>query len=187
MTNPQNDDWRKIEGFINEKTADIVQSFVHAVPENGWIVEVGCYKGRQSALIASSKKESVRLSCIDPFPDTHIAFDDSQTYRGYTITDWSSHMHRYPNVEAVRGFSPFPISFLQFSRSPDLLILNIDRAYESLVFWEPHLKPDCPILIHTYSEEHDRILKQIQQYQAEFKGIFSSETAENLTILRRRV
>lgn len=185
MQNSQKNDWRNIEGFIDDKTAVIVQHCVQEVPPGGWIVEVGCFKGRQSALIATYKAESVLLSCIDPFPDTHIAFDDSQTYRGYTIADWNSHMHHYPNVEAVRGFSPFPISYIQFSRVPDLLVLNIDRAYESLVFWEPHLGSRSVILVHTYKHEHERILEQIRQYLTEREGRYSCEIIENLAVLRR--
>lgn len=178
-------EWRDIEGFINEECAAVVEKLVSKVPENGWIIEIGCYKGRQSALIAAQKKSSVLLSCIDPFPDTFISFDDSQTYKNYTYSDWLSNLQGYPNVEPVKGFSPFNISFIQFSRSPDLIIFNVDRIYDSLNFWNSHLHPAGHFLIHTYNYEHSRITDQLESFLK--TNNYSCETMGALSILERKV
>lgn len=178
-------DWDKIEGFLSLHDANVIASYIKDIGDSGWIVEIGCFKGRQSAFIAENKKESTVLSCIDPFPDKLIHFDDSRTYRNYMFFEWQDNVKSFANVEAVRSISPFNISFLGFSKSPDLVIFDVDAVFDSLVFWDKFSNHKTKFIVHTYKNEHDRITQQI----AEFVNLcgYSIEMFGALAVLEKKV
>lgn len=175
--------WQAIDGFLSEVDARTLMPLIQAVKEDGWIIEIGSFKGRQSSFIAENKKPSVRLSCIDPFPDKLVHFDDSRTYQNYMFSEWMRHLEGYPNVESVRGISPFNISFLAFTKTPDLIIFDVDSVYDSLVFWSQFSDVNTRFVIHTYKHEHQRILAQVQHAISEL--CFSCKLEGSLAVLAK--
>jgi len=175
--------WQTIDGFLSEQDAMVLAPLIQAVKEDGWIIEIGSFKGRQSSFIAENKKASVRLSCIDPFPDKLVHFDDSRTYQNYMFSEWRQNLEGFANVEAVRGFSPFNISFLSFSKIPDLIIFDVDAVFDSLVFWMRFTNSSTRFVIHTYKHEHQKIVKQIERAVHELG--FVVEEAGPLAFLAR--
>lgn len=167
--------WYEIDGFLTHEAASIVETYVKNVPDNGWIIEVGCFKGRQSNFIANKKKESVLLSCIDPFPDNLVHFDDSRTYQNYMFGDWTTNMTGFKNVEPVRGLSPFKISHISFTKQPNLIIFDVDNIIESLIFWHAHLSKNSVILVHTYNYEHSRIVLQVEVFANQYGYQYSQD------------
>lgn len=176
-------DWQKIDGFLTEEDAIAIAPYIQGVGENGWIIEVGCFKGRQSLFIADHKKDSVLLSCIDPFPDNFINYDDSRTYKNYMFYNWQENIKTAKNVEAVRSISPFNISYLSFSKIPDLIILDVDSVFNTLLFWSRYVDSRTVFLVHTYRHEHDRIASQLEVAKKEIG--FAVSYKNSLAVLKR--
>lgn len=175
--------WQTIDGFLKEEDANHIGSAVRAVGEHGWIIEIGCFKGRQSRFIAENKKESVMLSCIDPFPDKLVHFDDSRTYQNYMFHEWQQNLEGFKNVEAVRSISPFNISYISFAKVPDVVIFDVDEVYKSLQFWLRFSDKNTQFIVHTYRQEHTRISDQLTQAQT---GLgLKLEYRGSLAILRK--
>jgi len=136
-----------ILGTTTDEQLSTVATLTRAVPDEGWIVEVGCFRGRQSVHIAEHKHDSVMLTCIDPFPDVPT----TEQGVSYTKMDWINNTKGHNNVNMVRGLSPLNIAFLQFEKSPDLVILDLNDVLDSLDFWNIHLRVGGSIVVHTYN------------------------------------
>jgi len=137
-----------IPGTTTDDQLKIVTILSSKVPQDGWIVEVGCLHGRQSVHICEYKDTSVMLTCIDPFPESST----TEHNISYTKMDWINNTKSYNNVNMVRGLSPPNIAFLQFEKQVDLVILDINDVLDSLDFWNTHLKSGGTIVVHTYNE-----------------------------------
>jgi hypothetical protein len=58
-----------IPGLINEKELMILSSLAGYVPENGSILEIGCFLGRSTTALYMGKHDSVSLDVVDKFKD----------------------------------------------------------------------------------------------------------------------
>lgn len=140
-----------IKTTLDEHQAEIAIEAAAGAPQGGWIVEVGCYHGRGTVLLGEAKHSSVLLTCIDPFPESPIFEDcDRFIFSDYSVKDWDRNTKHLTNVERVRGFSPINISFISFSRQPDLIVIDLNKVHESLSFWDRFLAPGGKFLVHTY-------------------------------------
>ena len=62
----------EIPGWTTEKKLNMLAEKAAAVPENGTIVELGTFCGRSAYSLGSNKLDSVKLVCVDMFPDNFI-------------------------------------------------------------------------------------------------------------------
>jgi precorrin-6B methylase 2 len=70
MTNNIFDTIKLVDGSLTNGDIQILHKLSKDVPENGVIVEIGCYYGKSSCLIFLSKHESVKMYSIDNFSGT---------------------------------------------------------------------------------------------------------------------
>jgi predicted O-methyltransferase YrrM len=64
--------WRRaseIEGWLSEDQARALYDAAGRVPSGGTIAEIGSHHGRSTVMLASGKREGVRLLAIDPWED----------------------------------------------------------------------------------------------------------------------
>ena len=61
---------KKVKGSMLDGDLLVLFNLTKDVPENGLIVEIGCYYGKSTSLLYYSKKESVILFTIDTFTGT---------------------------------------------------------------------------------------------------------------------
>jgi hypothetical protein len=66
-----------IPGWMTERDVRLLGHLVTYVPENGSILEIGCFFGRSTAALIDGKKKSASLEIIDPF-------EDMRTWAGFT-------------------------------------------------------------------------------------------------------
>ena len=61
-----------IPGWTSERELVILSTLASLVPENGGIVEVGCFLGRSTTALYTGKKQSVSMDIIDNFNNSGI-------------------------------------------------------------------------------------------------------------------
>ena len=142
-------DFQEIPGMTSPVQLDLVSRLCYNVPENGWIVEIGCYCGRQSLVIGRSKKDSILLSCIDYFPNED--YDDWKEYTSYL-----------KNVEAVKTKSPLGLSNVMFSKLINLLIIDLNDIYDNLIYWHKFVEINGCIVVHTY--EYEDLFQEVDKF-----------------------
>lgn len=93
-----------IHGYMNERELEIIAEKAAEVPENGVIVELGCYKGKSSVAWASSCHPSVKVYCIDMFtpPDlSEPSFYD----------EFIENTKHLPNIIPLKGLCPILLDY----------------------------------------------------------------------------
>lgn len=143
--------FQEIPGTTSPEQLDIVSRLSYSVPNDGWIVEVGCYCGRQSIVLGRSKHKSVLLTCIDIFPESGT---------DYIFRDWKNTTEYIANIEPVRMTSPPAIIFnmnYSVTKPIDLLVIDLNDVYINLLFWSAFVGINSKIAIHTYN---DSVLQQ---------------------------
>ena len=59
--------WQKIEGWLEEDEALLLQKYASNVPEKGTILEIGTLNGKSTIAMAKVANASVRIISVDPF------------------------------------------------------------------------------------------------------------------------
>jgi len=75
--------YTEIPGWTYNRELRILEKLASCVPENGSIVEIGCFLGRSVSALYSGKNESVTLDVIDPF-------DGKVQYSNLNITNYTA-------------------------------------------------------------------------------------------------
>jgi len=57
----------EIPGWMSIQDLNILQTLAGYIPENGSILEIGCFLGRSTSALYSGKHDSVNLSVVDTF------------------------------------------------------------------------------------------------------------------------
>lgn len=129
----------------------ITFSTASAVPKDGWIVEIGCWRGYSTVILGDAKDPSVLLTCIDPFPSTSVPKEtENGLYPGYSLDEWKKNTQDIPNLEYIRGFSPADLFNVPFTKPPNVVMIDLKQISESLIFWDKLMVSGGKFLVHTY-------------------------------------
>ena len=63
-----------IPGWMTDADLSVLYKLASLVPDNGSILEVGCFLGRSTSALYAGKKKSVSLTVVDTF-QTHTGYD----------------------------------------------------------------------------------------------------------------
>lgn len=63
-----------VPGWMTTADLNVLHKLASIVPDNGAILEVGCFLGRSTAALYAGKKQSVSLTVVDTF-QTHTGYD----------------------------------------------------------------------------------------------------------------
>jgi hypothetical protein len=152
----------EIKGTTTDEQIELASLLAANVRQRGWIVEVGCFRGRQTVALGEAKHPSVLLTCLDPFP---VVTNIYSAYK-YTEQEWKDNTKHLTNIEQVRGYSPINISNIAFTKQVDLVTIDMDDVADSLNFWKPFVHKGGKILVHTYNE--GGIFPNIEEVVMEF-------------------
>jgi predicted O-methyltransferase YrrM len=146
-------------GMIRHTEAGMLSQWASRVPQNGVIVEIGCYGGLSTSyLLRGSRKSSARVYAIDPF-NSDI---DTQAER----TDHCVPLENKPSKELVaqrldeNGFAGRYSLIESYSQEAarnwdpsvkiDFLWIdgNHEQAYQDFKDFEPFLAPGARVAVH---------------------------------------
>lgn len=155
-----------IPGWTSRIKLETLAKLASEVPEGGWIVEIGSYVGRSSYALGMNKKDSVLLTCIDPWPTekfnqvplrtTLYGTDHEQMH--YSIEQWKKNTQGIKNVETIRMWMPLDVnSSLIFKKKAHLLFIDGGHTYEethqNLHDWVMHrMAPGGKVIIDDYRD-----------------------------------
>jgi len=155
----------ELPGWTTEKKLNMLAEKAAAVPENGTIVELGTFCGRSAYSLGSNKLDSVKLVCVDMFPDNFIqilAKDFPGIEHGfgnldtpYTWQACSYALKDVVNLEYLRTVLPLP-SFVQIDLEVDLLFIDTvhtaEGAQSDIDQWFPLLTDNAVVVFDDYCD-----------------------------------
>ncbi len=152
-----------IDGWLTRNEAEVLHQAAMRTPENGFILEIGAFRGKSTSLLASTGRE---LVAIDPM---HVG---SNVARGRDVTEADADalldvVRTYENANWVRYEST--------QIDPDLLplidLLYIDgdhegdAAYDDFIHFKGRLKPGALVAFHDFESVPDvtQCVKQLER------------------------
>jgi hypothetical protein len=156
-----------IPGWANEKRLKIIEQWAREIPENGTVVQIGCFLGRTVACWAMSVKTSVKIYAIDEFKwngyevrDGKLTIDNegrpiplklwTETYD--PITMFKKYTEKLDNITILKGRCPTEIVY----PNDDIDLLFLDANFENewdIVNAHLHkLNPNAQICGHGYGD-----------------------------------
>jgi hypothetical protein len=135
-----------LEGLIPAEVGETLAGY--ASKATGPIVEVGSYKGKSTAYLASRTAQTVYA--VDPWdlpgnPGGRFGFDRSETYRAFC-----DQTKPWPNIVPVQGFS---IDVAQHWGHGPISLLYVDGDHSELAVledcraWYPHLDQSAVLIL----------------------------------------
>jgi predicted O-methyltransferase YrrM len=150
MVHPPNS-LAEIPGYLHPLEARFLYWLAGRVPKNGLALEVGSYKGKSTAHLASGLQPTARLACVDTWRNDAMPYDAVSD----VLPEFLRNVDVYRNViETHRGFSAEVAS--NWSLPLDLLFIDGDHSYEGcssdLSAWLKFVRPSGWVVFHDSSE-----------------------------------
>lgn len=148
-------------GQVTPKEVERLNWLGSQVPENGLIVEIGSYRGKSGASIASGMPKSARLMSIDPWlhqGETRQEYETIETVKEYhdNLKEWK------PRVIQIIGY---PNEVAPFVGEIDLLFIDAIKNGVTPIWehWLPKVKVGGWIASHDYlpDEEHEQYYPEV--------------------------
>jgi len=144
----------QIDGQIHNEEVYHLRKLAGHVPPNGLVVEIGCYKGKSSASIASGLPENARMVCIDPWTRQAplLTQHTSDYHTPETLLAWQRNTQRWKNnITQIIGF---PLDVVKWWNAPiDMLFVDCCKHYEEILpIWQAWF-PFCRNIVasHDYN------------------------------------
>jgi len=143
-----------IEGQISSDEIQFLHGMAQRVSPGGVAVEVGSFRGRSAAAIASGLAKDCHLVCIDPWtlktengrgyftPETLLAFQENTSPWQSVITQAVA----FPNQVAAWFGRKVDLFFSDSLKSK----VGVKMVWES---WIPHFKTGTTIVTHDYDPD----------------------------------
>jgi hypothetical protein len=136
----------------------LLVKLAQSLSKGATIVEVGCYLGASSAIMANSNPE-VTVHSFDPFDDfPHDRFhkqfleDAVGPNKGRSVENIAHSLRMFPNVTLHKGYSPR--DFLDWTQPIDLYFedgLHKDPTFtDNINFWTDKLKVGGILAMHDH-------------------------------------
>lgn len=165
-------------GFFNNYECKYLASLVTKIPDSGVIVEVGSFLGRTAVVMARHAKPSVKIFCIDIFPEKiKIGIDTSSYYNNSQYPklgqefnvrlEFKKNTQEFENIIPIIGKSPYEI---QYTNEPiDMFFLdgnhNNPNDLENLNFFCPLVKSGGIICGHDFSSAFPDVQKNVKMLE----------------------
>jgi len=147
-----------MDGQITNDEVYQLRHLAGHVPPGGLVVEIGCYKGKSSASIASGLPESARMVCIDPWTrQTPMIKQYTDTYHTpETLLKWQHNTRQWKSqITQIVGF---PLDVARWWNAPiDMLFVDCCKHYEEILpIWQAWF-PFCRGIVasHDYNTVPD--------------------------------
>lgn len=171
-------------GMMRHTEAAMLTQWASEIPQNGVIVEIGCYGGLSTSyLFLGASKRHGTIYSIDPF--------DGDLEKQAVLTDHAVSLENKPGmqlvrrrldalgagqqVELIQGYSQEVVK--TWNRKIDFLWIdgNHDQAWQDYQDWSPFLNPGARVALH---DAHPRY--GIKKVAVDAQRIFSTDQWERL-------
>jgi len=158
------DFWQNVEGYFGESAVNFYRAIVDRAPATGksLFVEVGCFKGRSSAamatMIANSGK-SIDFHCVDtwmgsPEQQRGQCAEDLDCIEGRCYDVFTENMQRVKDYYRAYRMTSLEASRLHEDGTVDFVFIDADHGYEAvktdIVSWLPKLREGAIMAGHDY-------------------------------------
>ena len=140
-----------LAGYLHPLEGRFLYWLAGKVPPGGLALEVGSFKGRSSAYLASGLGEAARLACVDTWWNDAMPYDAPSD----VMPEFIQNTARFSNcIEPHRGISSEVAA--SWTRPIDLIFIAVDHSYEGcsgdLMAWMPFVRPGGWVTFHDSGE-----------------------------------
>lgn len=166
----------EIPGWSSEAKLLKLAELASNVPENGWIVEVGSFCGRSAYAMGMNKRDDVKLTCFDMFPDTASAIPETchgDKRRMYSYHEFCKNTANVVNLESIRAYMPIKIEYLSFTHEVDILFIDCVHTYEAvkddIATWYSFMKPGGIMIFDDYFDMFPGCMRAVDEFVEKVK------------------
>ena len=157
-------DITKLTGQLTDNDVHRLRMLAALVPPNGLLVEIGAFRGKSTAALASGMAAGCHLVSIDPWclqvagPQGYETLETMNAYR-QAIEPWQQH------ITQIVAWPTHVIPF--WGGEIDLLFMDCVKGYEGLYnlwrAWLPFVKPGGWCVSHDYHEKYSGVIQVIER------------------------
>ncbi len=170
-----------IPGWSSARKLERLGELASQVPQEGTIVEVGSFCGRSAYVLGHNKHQSVKLMCVDMFPQLWMTSGPVSEYPGgetlhgdtsqyYAYETFLKNMGQVTNLDTLCAFMPLP-SWVSINLSVDLIFIDSSHDYETvkseLDMWYPLMKPNATIVVDDYFDLFPGCISAVDEFVKE--------------------
>src|SRR5690349_13242959 len=150
-----------IPGWMTKCELTVLEALASCIPSEGILVEVGSYLGRSAWTFAQSVHPSVKVYCIDPWPDN-------------LFPKFKENVKTCPNIITIQDLSP-RMAWDKNVR-PDLVFIDGNHSYphvdEDIKFWSQQLKKNGILCGHDFHYTWPDVCRAVIKHGALLKRSF---------------
>lgn len=163
--------WTDVVGFFNDSHQEEYARLINLLPDEAFMVEVGCYRGKSLCSVAEIiKKKRLNVIAIDLFDDVSYTYDEANVTqsRDGMLNDFIK------NIEAFglrMQIAFYKISSVQAAKKiapkADLVFIDAAHDYDSvkadIEAWEPLVKPGGILCGHDYADYCPGVVEAVKE------------------------
>lgn len=132
-----------INGLTTEAELIALHRFAKLAPAKGFVVELGCFNGRSTAVLCSAAG-SDRVVAVDNFKMAHHGDNNPKITAGnLALLGYTPWLIRQETYESVDEITHVAMLFIDSRHSPEELQLEMQE-------WQPKLLPGAVVALHDY-------------------------------------
>jgi len=168
-----------IPGWSSVTKLNTLAEYASQVKKGGLIVEVGSFCGRSAYALGMNKDDSVRLLCVDMFPQIWMYTTKVKDYPGtdscygdtdqiYSLETFERHTEDVYNLHTAQMTLPYNDKFFTFTEEIDLLFIDASHTYEAVSAdikqWCKYLADDGVVIFDDYFDLFPGCIEAVNEY-----------------------
>lgn len=154
--------WQDVQGYFVESDADDYRHLVEMIPDNGFMVEVGSFRGRSLASIADIIiRKNIKVFAVDIFDkveNPEYVEEDVYKKKEGMLEDFKKTISKFGLSNNLKFFVMKSIDAAKWVKEGtiDLVFIDADHSYEAvkadIEAWLPLLKVGGILCGHDYDK-----------------------------------
>lgn len=140
----------RIPGWLKEIEADLLLKTAMSIPDDSIIVEIGCYQGKSTSLLATTGKT---IYTIDPLSDHTVSQLPQTTPQTFLTEQLQERLEAYNNVHWLKQYST---DHWDVPASIGLLYIDGYHVYPQpmvdYLHYQKHMHKNGLVAFHDYSK-----------------------------------
>jgi hypothetical protein len=155
---------------------DVYKKIIQSVPEGGWIVEVGAWKGASTSYLAvEAQHKRLRIDVIDTWVGSQEHIKMNEVIENSLFGKFVDNLRPLINyINPIRTDS-VTASKMYDEESLDAVFIDADHEYKSvkkdILAWMPKVKKGGILAGHDYMDIYAGVIKAVNETLSKFETI----------------
>lgn len=155
---------------------DVYKKIIQSVPEGGWIVEVGAWKGASTSYLAvEAQHKKLRIDVIDTWAGSDEHKDMRDIKENSLFGTFIDNLRPVINLINPIRTDSVTASKMYAGESLDAVFIDADHRYESvkadILAWMPKVKKGGILAGHDYINAYVGVIRAVNETLSKFETI----------------